>query len=107
VRVVTRSSIVLILCAALALVGIAGALLILIQTDDVSQEERVALDRQVQVLGALTCEMAVRLREGHAPTLKEDFDNTGVVAITPICQGFVGILDEDIIFTGEQVERVP
>ena len=97
----------LILCAALALVGVTGVLLILIQSDDVSKEERAALNRQVQTLSALTCEMGVRLREGKAETLKQDWDNTGEVAITPLCQGIVDILlDEDIIFTGDKVERV-
>ena len=56
----------LILCAALALVGVAGVLFFLIQSDDVSKEERAALDRQVAVLSALTCELGVRLREGQA-----------------------------------------
>lgn len=80
-------------------------LLLIVQLNQSSQatEEREANMERIRVIAALDCDRGERLQAGKSPLVKKDLTEKGFVLISPACQRFVDLLDEDLIFAKDRV----
>lgn len=79
-------------------------LYLVLQDNQQTANEREANTRSIQVLSALTCEVAQRLRsETPERTLNAEIDRQGYVSLAPICSQFVNLLREDLVLTEGRV----
>lgn len=96
----------MILFGALAVAAIGVLVLFLINESSKADEERKTNHESIQIISALTCERADRLTKNSNnknPVVRKELDNKGFVSISPECQRFVDLLDEDLEYTGGQV----
>ena len=94
----------MILFGALAVAAIGVLVLFLISESSKAEDERVDNQRAIQVLGALTCERAERIRSGKNVNFPKELNQKGFVQISLTCQSFVSTLQKDLVFTDGQVK---
>lgn len=93
----------IVLCMAIMVAGLTLALYLQIKDSSNAAEERAANHQAIQVLGSLTCERATRLDNDEDADLYGELNKKGFVSISPECQRFVGLLQEDLVYDNEKV----
>jgi hypothetical protein len=81
------------LLAGVALLGLALSIVALIGQGSQADDQRAALKKATQVVGALGCERADRIAaEREDPRLSSELEAKGFVSISPRCQEFLRVL---------------
>jgi hypothetical protein len=94
----------MLLFGALAVASIGLLVLYLVNESSKADDERADNQRAIQVIGALTCERAERIRDGKSVNFPKELSQKGFVQISLGCQNFVSTLQKDLVFTGGQVK---
>ena len=92
------------LFGALAVAAIGLLVLFLVNESSKAEDERADNQRSIQVIAALTCERAERIRDGKNVNFPKELSQKGFVQISLTCQNFVSTLGKDLVFTDGQVK---
>lgn len=99
-----RALLSIILFGALAVAAIGLLVLYLLSESSKAEDDRADNQRAIQVIAALTCERAERIRDGRDVNFTKELNQKGFVQISLTCQNFVSTLEKDLVFDGGQVK---
>lgn len=93
------------LVMAVALLGLALAIVALINASNQAEDQRQQLKEATQVIGALGCERAERIAKDKDPRLGRELQSKGVVTISSPCQEYVDLLGKGLVYEDGKIKE--